>query len=403
MMMRRSRDNDGMVDGALASGGGGVATLDAPEDTDEEGRRASTSVGMLRSLAQIQVAKKRVPRKDLMHFSRQLAVFIKAGIPIIDALTTIQEEVSHKFLKELLNESIDNLRNGSTFVGSFRAYPDAFPDYYLGILESAEMSGSLDTALLQLADYVERDLEARRKIISALTYPAIIALMAIAVVCVLVIYVLPRFEKFFSELDAKLPLPTRMLLSTSRFITHHWYIFAAIGALILVLALWVSTTDRGRDVRDRTLLKTPVLGDLIQHAVIERFCRILASMVSAGVPLPDALAVTSGAAGNTVYKRALGAAREATMRGEGLAAPLNATGLFPGAARQMLRVGEETGTLDQQLAMTAEFFERELDYRIKRFTTLFEPAVIVFMGLIVGFVAVALVSAMYGIFHQVKI
>jgi type IV pilus assembly protein PilC len=151
------------------------------------------------------------------------------------------------------------------------------------------------------------------------------------------------------------------------------------------------------------LLKVPLTGDLLQHAILERVCRILGSMVRAGVPLPEAMVVTADATNNAVYRRGLSAIREEMLKGQGLAGPIARSGLFPGAARQMFRVGEDTGSLDQQLDTAAAYYDRELDYRIKRFSSLIEPAVILVMGLIVGFVALALVSAMYGIYHQVKI
>jgi type IV pilus assembly protein PilC len=159
----------------------------------------------------------------------------------------------------------------------------------------------------------------------------------------------------------------------------------------------------GRAKLDAILLKIPVAGDLLRHAILERICRILASMMRAGVPLPDAMVVTAEATNNAVYRQGLDTVRTEMLQGRGLAGPVAQSGLFPGAVRQMFRVGEDTGTLDQQLQTAATYYDRELDYRIKRFTSLFEPAVIVVVGLIVGFVAVALVSAMYGIYHQVKI
>lgn len=378
-----------------------MMTDETPVEGSAGENSSASKQSRLQSLMQLELTPKKVRRKDLMHFSRQMAVFIKAGIPVIEALETISEEVSHKFFKQILQEASINLRGGSTFTGSLEAHAAALPPYYLGILRSAELTGQLDHALDQLAEYIDRDLEARQKIISALTYPAIVALMAVAVVIVLVSFVLPRFKNFFDDLDAKLPLPTRMLLAFTDFTTEYWYLFIALAALILGAVVWVLRSDTGRRLLDRSVLRLPVLGDLVRSAVVERFCRILSSMTSAGVPMPESLAVTSHATSNVVFREGIDSAREAMMRGEGLAAPLAATGLFPSAARQMMRVGEDTGTMDEQLATAAHFYERELDYKIKRFTSLFEPAVIIFVGVVVGFVAVALVSAMYGIFHQV--
>jgi type IV pilus assembly protein PilC len=356
-----------------------------------------------KSIWQRELTKKRVPRKDLMHFSRQLAVFIKAGIPILDALEAIHEEMANKTFRTAVESMVESLREGTTFADAAAAHSEAFPAYYLGILRSAELTGKLDTVLEQLSDYIERDMEARRKVTSALTYPAVILVMAVVVVTILVAVVLPKFEVFFHDLGATLPAPTRLLLAISAFLTTYWQVIAgglafAVGAVVTTLR-----TDRGRALKDRLILRLPVLGDLMRHVILERFCRILSSMMQAGVPLPEALRVTTEATSNAVYKRGLAVAREAMLRGEGLTGPLNATGLFPPSARQMFRVGERTGTLDAQLETAAIYFERELDYKIKRFTSLFEPIVIVGMGLVVGFVAVALVSAMYGIFQSASI
>jgi type IV pilus assembly protein PilC len=356
-----------------------------------------------KSVLQVELTKKKIPRKDLMHFSRQLAVFIKAGIPILDALDTIGSETGNKFFKQVLTDMIESLRGGATFAAAAREHAAAFPPYYLGILESAELTGRLDVALSQLSDYIERDVEARQKISSALTYPGVIAFVAAVVVTVLVTYVLPRFKAIFAELHGKLPLPTRMLLAVSDFMTGHWLLLVA-AFLGSILAVYVAArTTPGRALRDRVLLRIPVFGDLIHHVLLERFCRVLSSMMSAGVPLPEAMRVTTGAVSNAVFKSGLDEARDAMLRGEGLATPLAATGLFPASARQMFRVGEDTGTLDEQLDTAANYFYRELDFKIKRFTGLFEPAIIIVMGVVVGFVAIALISAMYGIYNQAGI
>jgi type IV pilus assembly protein PilC len=353
-----------------------------------------------KSIWQFELTAKKVPRKDLMHFSRQLAVFIKAGIPIIEALEAINEEMGNKAFRQVVDDMIASLRAGSTFADAADVHAATFPNYYLGILRSAELTGQLDTVLIQLSEYIERDLEARRKVSSALTYPAVVAVMSVVVVVILVGFVLPKFEKFFASLHTKLPLPTRILLSVGHFFTNYGLFVAAGIVLVVLLMALALKTERGAITKDQLTLRLPVAGDLARHVILERFCRILASMMNAGVALPEALRVTMDATSNRVYKRGLAEAREAMMRGEGLAVPLINTGLFPPSAKQMFRVGENTGTLDQQLSTAAVYFERELDYKIKRFTNLFEPVVIIAMGLVVGFVAVALVSAMYGIFRS---
>ncbi|MDQ1686650.1 MAG: type pilus assembly protein PilC [Frankiaceae bacterium] len=357
----------------------------------------------LKTLLQFELTKGKIKRKDLMHFSRQMAVFIKAGIPILEAIDSITEEMANKRFKQILLEIRGRLTVGETFADAAANYPEAFPEYYIGILRSAELAGTLDEVLVQLSGYIERDLEARRKVVSALMYPAIIAAMSVVVVVVLVTFVLPRFETFFKNLGAKLPLPTRILLSVAHFMTNWWFLFVALLVVLVGVVIAMQKTERGRDVRDRLLLRVPVLGDLVHHALLERFCRVLGSMIQGGVPLPDAMAVTAAATANRVFQRGLGEAREEMMQGAGLAGPLAKTGLFPPAAKQMFRVGEGTGSLDEQLGIAAEYFDRELDYKLKRFTALFEPLVIVGMGAVVGFVAIALISAMYGIFRTTHV
>lgn len=361
----------------------------------------SSKQGLLKRIANLEITPQRVKRRELMHFSRQMSVFITAGIPILEALNAITEEMGNKHFKEVLNEMAADLQSGETFATAAEKHKRVFPDYYRGILHSAELTGSLDTALDRLAEYIERDIEARRKVTSALVYPAVVVGLAVVVVVVLAAFVLPRFENFFNQLDAKLPLATRILLHVTHFLRDWWWALLAGVLVVTASAVLATRTEKGKEFRDRLLLRIPALGDVIRHALLERFCRIFSGMVTAGVPIPEALSVTTTSLSNAVFRNGLTEAREEMLRGDGLARPLARTGLFPAAAKQMFMVGEATGTLDNQLETAATFFDRELDYKIKRMTTLFEPAVLIFVGAIVGFVAIALVSAMYGIFRQV--
>jgi type IV pilus assembly protein PilC len=356
-----------------------------------------------KSILKFEITKKTVSRKEVMHFSRQLSVFVEAGIPIMEALEVIAEETTDKLLKKVLLDMVAELQAGDTFASAAASHPEAFPRYYVAVLESAELTGTLDTVLLELAQYLETDIEARSAITSALIYPAVVAVMAIATVIILATFVLPKFRTFFASLNAKLPLPTRMLLSISGFISTWWWAIAGIILVAVISFVALRRSRQGRAWLDSVLLKLPVAGSLLQAAIVERVCRVLASLVTAGVDLPRAMTVTAEASNNAVYNEGLNHIREQMMEGQGLAAPLAETGLFPGAARQMFRVGEETGTLDKQLSTAAAFYHRELEIKVKHFTSLFEPAIIIFMGLIVGFVAVALVSAMYGIYKQVNV
>jgi type IV pilus assembly protein PilC len=338
-----------------------------------------------------------------MHFSRQLGAFLQAGIPLVQALRVIEDEVTNKLMRAALSDVIGRLEAGDLFAEAAAAHPEAFPPFYIGILRSAELTGNMDTALGQLSDYIERDMDARHKTTSALVYPGMVLGMSVVTVGVLAVFVMPRFVVFFKSFKAKLPLPTRILLGFSHFLSAKWYM--VLGPLIIlgVTGWLVQRTEEGRFLRDRAILATPVLGDLVRFTIVERFCRVLSSMVRAGVSLPEAMLVITDGINSSPFKRALLGARSLMMQGEGLAGPLAESGLFPVAARQMFRVGEETGTLEEQMVTAATYFDRELDYKIKRFTSMFEPAVIIIMGLVVGFVAIALVTAMYGIYSQVKV
>lgn len=354
------------------------------------------------NLLRIEITPARVKRDELMHLSRQLGAFVGAGLPIIEAVRILGDEAKNTTVRKVMADIESGLQRGERLSDCLDRHPRVFPDYYRGIMRSAELTGQLDVVLEQLARYLERDLEARRKITSALIYPFVIAAMSMVTVVIMAVVVLPKFKIFFDSLDAELPLPTRILLAITDFFGQWWW--AVLGGIVAVILLGflITRSQSGRHLWDRILLGTPILGPTIRFALVERFCRVLSSMASAGVVLPEALRVASQSLRNKVFTSSLSQVGEAMMHGEGLARPLAATGLFPATAARMIRVGEETGTLDLQLDVTARYYEGELDYRLKRLTAFFEPAIIIVMGLIVGFVAVAMVSAMYGIYGQVS-
>lgn len=356
-----------------------------------------------KSVLQYEISGPRIKREHLMHLSRQIAAFLRAGLPILDAVHSIGAENENSSVRRMMHDIEDGLRTGERFSETLERYPKVFPEFYRGIVRSAELTGELDTVLSRLAVYIERDLEARRKIKSALIYPVAVAVMSVATVLVLAIYVLPKFEDFFESLDAELPLPTRMLLGMTGFLGEWWWAITAGIAAVALVFVASQRFENGKYAWHVFLLRVPVLGETIQYALVERFCRVMASMVSAGVNLPEAIRVATDSLRNRVFMRRLNGVTEQMLEGQGIAGPLSRTQLFPGTATSMLRVGEETGSMDTQLEVTAEYYEDELDYKIAKLTALFEPIVIIVMGGIVGFVAVALVSAMYGIFDQVEI
>jgi type IV pilus assembly protein PilC len=361
-----------------------------------------TKIEESRGMLDFELTKEKVKKKELMHFTRQLAVFVKAGIPLTDALVTIGDETEDVALRRAISNLIDDLRNGGLLSVAAAGHPEVFPNYYIGILQSAELTGQLDTALESLAEYLERELDTRSKVVGALSYPMVVMVMAFGTVLLLAGYVLPQFKPLFEELGADLPLPTRMMLFFSRFFTDLWFVTAGLFGVLVAALLFLTKHPTGVIWKQRLLLKLPIIGGIIDYAILERFCRILGAMVKAGVPLPEGLKTTTDATSNVVYVERLEVAREQMLEGRGFSGPLIETELFPGAAKQMFKVGEETGTLDAQLEIAAIYFDRELESRIKKFTTLFEPIMIVFVGVIVGFVAIALVSAMYGVLGGIK-
>ncbi len=355
-----------------------------------------------KTFGKIEITKQKVKRAEIMHFSRQIGAFVRAGIPIVDAIETVREGTTNERFRAILQDVAEQIQTGIPFSEALARHRDVFPTYYIGILRSAEITGQLDVVLDQLSLYLERDLESRQKVKSALTYPAIILIMAIVTVVILVGFVMPRFTAFFKEFDAKLPLPTQLLLDFSDFTQQWWFAIIGGGAALIVGSMMFLRTDRGKRTKDRFFLRMPLIGDVVRYAVIERFCRIISAMMKAGVPLPEAMQAAIEGANNKVYEDGLIKVREQMLEGEGISDPIIQSQLFPPAATQMLKVGEETGTLDAQLDSAAAYYARELDYKLKRLTSLAEPAIIIFMGVVVGFVAVALVSAMYGVFQNQK-
>jgi len=339
---------------------------------------------------------KKVKPQEILHFARQLGAFVRSGLSLVDGLDIIAKSSANKTLQSMLLETRDAVRQGVPFDEALAAHSKVLPRYFLGIIRSAELTGRLDAALEQLADYMERELDARTKFKSALTYPMIIVVMSLASVGILTVWVLPKFTKLFDSLNSELPWTTSTLIGVSNTARDAWYVLPILVAAVIGLWTWTKNSPRGRRARDYALMRLPVAGTLMLYAGVERVCRILATMWEAGVPIGDAMVAASQAADNAVFEDRLVPVQEAVLAGEGLAGPMALARLFPDAALQMVSVGEATGTLSEQLANAADFYSRELDYKLKKVTTMFEPAIIVVVGLGVGFVAWSLVDAMYG-------
>ncbi len=340
--------------------------------------------------------KEKVKQTDILHFSRQMAAFVHAGLPVIDGLDIISRSTSNKTFAETLLDMRDQIRQGVPFVDALAQHESMLPSYYLGIVRSAELTGRLDVALEHLAVYMEREHEARGRIKSALAYPSVIVGMSVVSVIVLSVFVLPKFVSLFEELNATLPFTTRMLMNFANFSSAYWWTYLVAVGAVVVGGRWMRKQPATKRFLDRTLLKVPLIGEVVLFSGVERVCRILATMWEAGVPIDNAMVAAIQSSNNTVIAGKLKTIQEAVLEGDGLAEPFAAADIFPDAAVQMIAVGEATGTLADQLLGAADFYEREIEFKLKRLTTYFEPLIIIMVSFVVGFVAVALVQAMYG-------
>lgn len=345
----------------------------------------------------------RVPARVLLDTTRQLAAFSEAGISILDALGMISDSTANKQMERILRAMAEDIRDGETLPQAVRTQTGVFPDYYIAMLEAADRTGNVAATFETLATYLERDTASRRAVKSALAYPVILVALGFVAVVVLSVVVLPRFVDFFNDLDAVLPLPTRMLLAGTAFVAQWWLVIIGGLVLITLLGLLIDRTESGGHTFDRLKLHVPIIGPLLRDIALERFTRVLSNLSGAGVPLIDALDLSATVVGNRHYARAVRHTRDGVMSGKGLAEPMMESAAFPIEAVQVLRVGEQTGRLTEQLEHAARFYAREVDYRLKTLTALLEPVALLIVGGAVGFVAVALVSAMYGIYSTTAV
>jgi type IV pilus assembly protein PilC len=318
------------------------------------------------------------------------------------ALGVIAEETASPLFKRVILAILEDLERGQNLSDALVKHPKVFPALYIDLVRVAELTGNLESTLTQLAGYLRRDLNTIRRVRTAMVYPGVILVVATGVVLILVFFALPAFTRIFAEFKVQLPLPTRILIGIVDFIRIWALVIAAVivalaGGIVIALR-----TERGVYLKDQLSIKAPILGPIILSAVLNRFARTLAMVLKAGVPLGQTFDAVIASTGNTVFQRGLRTVRDQMTSGEGFAGPLIRTRLFPPMLTQMVRVGEETGTLDTYLEQAAEFYEEELDYRIRNMTSLIEPVMTVVVGLVVGFIAVSLISAMYGLVGAIK-
>jgi type IV pilus assembly protein PilC len=332
----------------------------------------------------------KVKDKDLTVFTRQIATMINAGLPLVQSLEVLASQQPNKQFKRILTKIREDVEGGSTFAASLKQHPTVFTPLYMSMVEAGEAGGFLDTVLNRLAGYIEKSMTLRRKVKGAMIYPATIITVAVAVVIFLLIFVIPTFKALFEGFGAALPLPTRIVLELSRLVKTH--LLAALGTLVgAVFGLrFYYRTEKGKKVIDSLLLRLPIIGQLIRKVSVAKFTRTLGTLVSSGVPILDGLNITARVAGNKVVEEAILKTRSSIAEGKTIADPLGASGIFPPMVVQMISVGEQTGALDAMLAKIADFYDAEVDQAVSNLTTLLEPIMIVFLGVVVGGVIIAM-------------
>ncbi|MBI5902023.1 MAG: type II secretion system F family protein [Deltaproteobacteria bacterium] len=332
----------------------------------------------------------KVKTKEIVIFSRQFATMIDAGLPLVQCLDILSSQQENPEFKKTLLDVKGSVEGGATFADSLRKHPKVFDDLYVNLIAAGEVGGILDTILNRLSGFLEKSEKLKGKIKSAMTYPTAVIIIACLVVSGLLLWVVPIFQDMFSSFGKALPLPTQMVVNMSNGLKHYWYlILGSIGGIIFGLNR-IYKTQKGRRAMDAIFLKLPVLGDLIRKTAVARFTRTLGTMISSGVPILEALEIVSKTAGNVIIEEAVIKARTSLSQGKTLAEPLIETKVFPGMVTQMIAVGESTGALDAMLSKIADFYEDEVDEAVDALTSLIEPMLMAFLGIVVGGLVIAL-------------
>ncbi len=343
-----------------------------------------------------------VKRLDLIIFSRQLATLLDSGIGILPALRLLGAQSNKAALRDALQGVIQDLQQGKAFYAALAEHKAVFPELYLRTIAVGERTGNLQSVLRQLATYLEQEEKLLRKLRDAMAYPTLVLIVAVFVVVIILTVALPPMAALFQSFDAELPAPTRALIAISQFVAN--YGLYTIFALLFLAALtaWWSSLLSGRRARDWLLIHLPLIGPVMLEGQWVRFCHTVASLTHAGLTLPEVMELVLQTTGNRIVQEALNRVRIALLSGQGLAVPMARDRLFPPLLTQMVRVGEETGTLEGNLNTLAEFYEERVDRNIRTLTDMVEPALTLLVGGIVAFIALAMISPMYNILGQIQ-
>jgi type IV pilus assembly protein PilC len=343
-----------------------------------------------------------IKTRDVVIFTRQFSTMINAGLPLVQSLNILAQQTENKTLQTVTRAVVYDVEAGNTLADALDKHPKAFTKLYVNMVAAGEAGGILDTILMRLATFLEKNDALVRKVKGALVYPAVIISVAVIAIAVLLIFVIPTFASMFASVNMELPLPTRVVMGASDFLIRFWY-FIIGGAVLLVFAVrqYYNTAD-GRKQIDGALLRAPVLGDLLRKSAVSRFTRTLGTLISSGVSILDGLEITAKTAGNRVIHDAVMQSRQSIAGGETIAGPLEQSKVFPPMVISMISVGEQTGGLDEMLSKIADFYDAEVDVAVSALLSLMEPIMIVVLGVIVGGMVVAMYLPIFDMVNAVQ-
>ncbi len=342
-------------------------------------------------LSNIEFFQPKVTGKDIVVFTRQLSTMIDAGLPLVQGLEILGNQQENPTLKKILQQVRGDVETGTTFADALKKHPKVFDTLFCNMIEAGEIGGILDTILTRLSIFMEKSMVLKKRVKGAMTYPVICLCISVVIMGVMLIFVVPVFDKMFQDFGAALPGPTQIVVNLSNMLQHNFLYIVAFVAVVIFLFKKYYATDKGEHKIDALVLQLPVFGDLVRKVAVAKFSRTLSTMLKSGVPILESLNVVARTAGNRVIEQAVFRTAEAISEGRPIAEPLEETGVFPNMVIQMINVGEAVGALDAMLEKIADFYDEEVDQAVDNLTAMIEPFMMVFLGGMIG----GLVVAMY--------
>jgi type IV pilus assembly protein PilC len=369
------------------------ATIEAPNRDEVIKQLKQQRLNVVKIDEGSAVKKKRlgaIKMRDIVIFTRQFSTMINSGLPLVQALDILAQQSENPALKDVTRQVVFDVESGNTVADALRKHPKAFSELYVNMVAAGEAGGILDTILMRLAIFMEKNDALIRKVKGAMIYPAVIMSVAAIAITVLLIFVIPTFQSMFESAHIALPLPTRIVIGISHALKTYWYVIIAVVAGIVFSIRRYYATPNGKLTIDRMMLRMPVLGDVLRKSAVSRFTRTLGTLISSGVSILDGLEITAKTSGNRVIQDAIMESRASIAGGETIAAPLKKSQVFPPMVISMISVGEQTGGLDEMLTKIADFYDEEVDAAVSGLLALMEPVMIVFLGVVVGGMVIAM-------------